>query len=1206
MSTEPFSPTHLRLSLMSWLAGFLGRDVERGRILYRRSAVGGLSFENGERPVAQATVFGERAHSCTLLFAPKTGWEGACSCDAGQRCQHLAAVAHALVDIFAGRRPVPLAPTVPAPTLERSIDALPAAPNIGFRQQLEPVLAEKLGRSLLAEERRLLDNLAAAFLKLQHAGRLDPAELRRLIFDGQSSALHASGGLERASSNWWQTPPSDPLELWQFIAYDLEAAGRPIPEFMQAVTDTAKVHEVLAQRARRDVVQRWERRFENLLATPPAELGSGTPPTARPRPLELRLCLASDKWHLETREGPDAPWRSARAWFDQIVRESSGLADIETSPAVYAFIAICQEQVRRSYDVSLSPASPGGPALLHRLLLHPLARALVTGPSGAPLVYAPEPLTWLIERSSDDPKDYVMRLRLPTGDRLPPSALFLPGRPEMYLHQGVIYRGPPALDGQSAASAVVPAEVVERPPVLRALRRLGAQLPAEIESRFTTLPLRPRIECRLMQHPQGHECVELELLGVSDHPPIRQRWTATGWSLHDDDRSSADAQQPILTFETAAVEAVAARLPDGKFDYDLTRQRWTRRVTKTFAEEFVAWRESLPAHAEVVATGELASLLGGPVRARVDFELLESKAHRDWFDLALALRPEDSALTSNEIALLLKARGRLVRLPGKGWQRISIEIDAEARAMLESAGFEANSIAEAALAGDRQRFHVLQLTNSGVVEHLSQQQAAALNARARTLTSPPPPPIPDGLRAELRPYQKDGYEFLTFLSANGLGGVLADDMGLGKTLQTLAWLLWLASRQPPGAPLRALVVCPKSVVGNWQMETARFAPSLGVIRFAAPLGAHDLPTRDDQPTILVANYTQLRLQADYFQSQRWHAVVLDEGQFIKNPAAKVAQVARELPGEHRLVLTGTPIENRLLDLWSLFSFALPGLLGSQASFKRLYPDDDPLALSRLRSRVRHFLLRRTKTQVASDLPPRIEEDILVELEGDQARLYQLELKRARAQLLGIETARQFDQVRLNILASLLRLRQICCHPGLVDSTLVHAPAAKLDALLEHVEELRDEGYQVLVFSQFVTMLELIAARLRSVGIEHLMLTGQTENRDELVAQFQSDQTRTVFLLSLKAAGFGLNLTAASYVILYDPWWNPAVEAQAIDRTHRIGQTVPVNAYRFIARGTVEEKIRALQREKAALAAAVVQEEAIATVMDLESLREILS
>ena len=409
---------------------------------------------------------------------------------------------------------------------------------------------------------------------------------------------------------------------------------------------------------------------------------------------------------------------------------------------------------------------------------------------------------------------------------------------------------------------------------------------------------------------------------------------------------------------------------------------------------------------------------------------------------------------------------------------------------------------------------------------------------------------------------------------------------------------------PQATPFRALVVCPKSVMHGWLTETERFAPSLKALSFTPALTNAQPSALSSQ--LLVANYTQLRLNAEWFQSTAWDVVVLDEGQFIKNPGSQIAAVARALPARHRLVLTGTPIENRLTDLWSLFAFAQPGLLGTQAAFRRQYPETDPAALARLRRRTHHFLLRRTKAQAAPDLPPRTEDDLVVELEPPQRKLYDAELKRARAQLLGVETDRALDKVRFNVLASLLRLRQICCHPALIDPAHAALPSAKLDALLERVEELRDEGHQVLVFSQFVEMLEIIRVRLVTAEIGHLMLTGQTENRAELVNTFQTDKTKTVFLLSLKAAGFGLNLTAASYAVLFDPWWNPAVEAQAIDRTHRIGQTRPVIAYRLLADNTVEQKIRALQKEKAALANAVVQEESLASVMDLDSLRQILA
>ena len=564
----------------------------------------------------------------------------------------------------------------------------------------------------------------------------------------------------------------------------------------------------------------------------------------------------------------------------------------------------------------------------------------------------------------------------------------------------------------------------------------------------------------------------------------------------------------------------------------------------------------------------------------------------------------------------MKARGKWVSLPRHGWQRLEVvsdETDASTTAALARLGLDPADV----LADGRpatHRIHALQLAaEADLLETRDAALATALRRRVASLAALPPPPLPAGLRATLRPYQQEGFHFLAHLSALGLGGILADDMGLGKTVQTLAWLLYLADARSgerqqadsTATPFRALVVCPKSVTHGWLVESARFTPSVNATAFNPALADPDTQLASLKPHLLVANYSQLRINSEWFRTQKWDAVILDEGQFIKNPGSQVASVARALLSRHRLVLTGTPIENRLTDLWSLFAFAQPGLLGTQTSFRRQHDQADAEALARLHRRVRHFLLRRTKAEAAPDLPSRTEDEIIVELEGEQRRLYDAELKRARSQLMGVDTNTALAAVRFNVLASLLRLRQICCHPALVDPAHRDLPSAKLDALLERLEELQDEGHQVLVFSQFVGMLELIRDRLVAANINFLMLTGATENRAELVDEFQRDKTKTVFLLSLKAAGFGLNLTAASYAILYDPWWNPAAEAQAIDRTHRIGQTRPVIAYRLLAEGTVEEKIRALQKDKAALAAAVVQEESLASILDLDSLRSIL-
>jgi SNF2 family DNA or RNA helicase len=350
------------------------------------------------------------------------------------------------------------------------------------------------------------------------------------------------------------------------------------------------------------------------------------------------------------------------------------------------------------------------------------------------------------------------------------------------------------------------------------------------------------------------------------------------------------------------------------------------------------------------------------------------------------------------------------------------------------------------------------------------------------------------------------------------------------------------------------------------------------------------------------NYSQLRIVGESLAPVAWLAVILDEGQYIKNPNSQTAQIARQLRAEHRLVLTGTPIENRLLDLWSLMTFAMPGALGSRTQFGRLFDaKEDPFARRRLAARVRPFLLRRTKTQVAKDLPDRIEEDLFCEIEGEQRTLYRAELTRAQQLLLRIQTQKQLSEERFHLLTSLLRLRQICCDPRLVKPDS-RAPSAKVEALIEQLEPLMEEGQKVLVFSQFVTMLELLKPALAEKNWPQFFLAGDTENRGELVRRFQETNGPAVFLISLKAGGFGLNLTAASYVVLFDPWWNPAVENQAIDRTHRIGQQRKVIAYRLLIKDSIEEKIRQLQKQKKSLAEDVLGEEKFAQGLTLDDLR----
>jgi len=446
------------------------------------------------------------------------------------------------------------------------------------------------------------------------------------------------------------------------------------------------------------------------------------------------------------------------------------------------------------------------------------------------------------------------------------------------------------------------------------------------------------------------------------------------------------------------------------------------------------------------------------------------------------------------------------------------------------------------------------------------------------------PPI--GLQAGLRGYQRSGLDWLQFLRSYDLAGILADDMGLGKTVQTLAHVLLEKERGRLDEP--ALVVSPTSLLPNWRREAQRFAPSLRVLTLHG-LGRQALFEQVPAHDLVLTTYPLLPRDRDQLLAQHFHLLILDEAQVIKNPKAQASRIVRELRARHRLCLTGTPMENHLGELWSLFDFLLPGLLGSRRQFQRLFrnpieKDGDGAASHQLALRVRPFLLRRTKAAVVSDLPPKTEIPRGVELEGAQRDLYE-SIRLAMHERVRREVQdKGLGRSRIVILDSLLKLRQVCCDPRLVrlDSARGVRESAKLDLLMTLLPEMVEEGRRILLFSQFTRMLELIEEAVRDARLAYVKLTGATTDRAAPVDRFQSGQV-PLFLISLKAGGVGLNLTAADTVIHYDPWWNPAVERQATDRAHRIGQDKAVFVYKLFAEGTVEERIQALQARKQALA-----------------------
>ena len=632
---------------------------------------------------------------------------------------------------------------------------------------------------------------------------------------------------------------------------------------------------------------------------------------------------------------------------------------------------------------------------------------------------------------------------------------------------------------------------------------------------------------------------------------------------------------------------------------------WIRlgaRSLEAFAE---AW-EQRPRDVLFLGNTRMQHLLAGERAIRPRMTVVASGV--DWFTVSAEWQAEGRALTEADLTKLRTARTRFVKL-ASGWVRRDwVETFDAAAGVLADLGIEVG-------AGE-QRLTVAQLAQArpeslSALEALGGDPGAIreierLRARVRAFEGLPRVRVSARLEGILRPYQHDGLDFLAFVAGLGMGAILADDMGLGKTVQALAWIEWLRERDPKGGP--ALVVCPASVVHNWQREAERFTPRLRVLALTSGEERHTLRHEVPHHDVVITTYALLRRDLDRWRSLPLRAAILDEAQNIKNPNAVVSRAVLELNARHRLALTGTPIENRALDLWSIMQFVNPGYLGRRSAFAARYDRPDALSHSRrlLAARLRPVMVRRLKEQVAPELPDRIEERRECELTPGQRKLYLAELMRGRATVERLKASP--DGVmghKFEILAALTRLRQVCCHPSLAGGR-AGLGSGKFDTLFEILEPLLAEGRKVLVFSQFVECLKLLAADMKMRGIGYHVLTGATTRREAVVTAFETDPEPCVFLISLKAGGAGLNLTAASYVVLFDPWWNPAVEAQAIDRAHRIGQTRTVIAYRMLAAGTIEEKIWELQQRKAALVADVLGEDGFARALTQKDLDYLLA
>jgi hypothetical protein len=733
----------------------------------------------------------------------------------------------------------------------------------------------------------------------------------------------------------------------------------------------------------------------------------------------------------------------------------------------------------------------------------------------------------------------------------------------------------------------------------------------DLHFREERCPLRPRMELRRLADAAGHLAASVafayDTLAVSADDPRPALVDAPARRVLARDRQ---AEREALALVTTLPFTSADPRRQASWPPYLLRDVRGHDAPPPGTARYLAERHLPEVVDRLLAAGWTVEAEGAPLRRSGTLRFSVSSGI-DWLDLAVAADFDGLAAAPRELLAALARRERFVPL-GDGTRGILPQ------AWLDRYGSLARLAGESP--GDGLRFAPTQaLLLDALLAEAPQVDvdAAFASLRQRLLAGSRSAPVeePPGFRGELRAYQRRGLGWLRFLTEIGFGGCLADDMGLGKTVQVLALLQGrhaeaAAKTNGGGAAERrpSLVVAPKSVVYNWLDEAARFAPGLRTLEYAGGDRA-ELRRRFAEHDLVVATYGMVRRDAAHLRSIPFDFAIFDEAQAVKNPTTQSHKACRLLQARHRVALSGTPVENHLGELWALLELLNPGLLGRLSASRtgsRGHELSDS-ALAAVGRAVRPFLLRRTKEEVLAELPPKTEQTVLCTLDGAQRRLYD-ELRRHYQQVVANRVAAVgLGRSKILVLEALLRLRQAACHAGLVLPERAAEPSAKLDTLCAQLAELREEGHKALVFSQFTKLLGLLRPRLTATGIDYEYLDGRTVDRKAKVERFQRDPDCSVFLVSLKAGGLGLNLTAAGYVFLLDPWWNPAAEAQAVDRAHRIGQQRPVFAYRLIARDTVEEKIVDLQRRKRRVADAILAaDETVMEALTVEDVDLLLS
>ena len=1118
--------------------------------------------------------------------------------------------------------------------------SMPESPNELNEIPLSDVLEDKLGRDLDAREEDYVAKLEKRYRRFSIEQEIHDHDLVRLNPRWEISGYDA---LEL-----WPSPPRNILEFWNYIAYAFAKKRISFPSFMSVVTDLGKVQTRMREWEHEKEIGTWYERIRSINESPPQ------PPR---RNLHLRLISTINEAHFEYRNGDAEEWIPIRekSQLDTLVEQFISGAykmDPQSDILLNVLSGFCEREGAVTLDLDKEEAC----RVMNRLFHQPALKGYLLNLDDCYFKVVREPLKWICIDDPIVPDCYGLQLVTAAGVHVTHSVRQLPGQEELYQSDETVFPGPPRwLEGTEVEPRYsIPKSVIDSLDGVEFLRKIGATLPPSMQERVVDIEMIPTFNMKIVQGltSADTEHVLLEVTAQDNKGRRKERLGKDDWEVVEQVKVKDGT---LLRFIRDYLYPIPGMMEEMAFTYGLSRRKedtpdiiekgtpsqdyhcqpvyeeiaqwlseiyhrkedlpvhvFKTRITKQFPEKFADWVRAIPETVNVELDASLKSLLADPVAASIRFEVVKQEI--DWFDLRVVFDVEGLTLTKEQIRSLVAARGGYVRMDDGRWMRLEIKLNEEERDAVTKLGLDPYD-----LSGETHRMHALQLADPRAAEVFDPKAWAKITERTSEIQIDVRPDVPSSLQATLRPYQVEGFHFLAYLAVNGFGGILADDMGLGKTIQSITYVLWLREdyvrrntkgkkkvQVPP-----VLIVCPKSVLDVWAGETEKFAPGVRVlvIRNKSQANVKNIKENVD---MVVINYAQLRVCGEQINSIKWLTVILDEGQQIKNPDSKAAKAAREISAYNRLVLSGTPIENRLLDMWSLMAFAMPGVLGSRAYFKKRFDKrKDAQSQNRLAARLKPFLLRRTKQQVAKDLPPRTEEEVYAKMEGIQLQLYKHELRRIQEALLKMDSNDEVKKNSFAILQGLMKLRQICCHPGLIkdkngEAKYKKAESAKLNALFYLLDQLREEGHKVLVFSQFVQMLDIIKERLVEENRPFHYLTGQIKDRKGVIESFQTTKEPSVFLLSLKAGGAGLNLTSASYVVLYDPWWNPAVENQAIDRTHRIGQKNKVIAYRLLTRDSVEQKIRILQHQKNQLVTNVLGDEGFASSLDLKDLQFILA